>query len=75
MSGSLTALGKQGDAWRLVIEPAPEGAYLFVFQGKASAFPERDYLLEDIETAKQAALDDFGVTIDSWTAWTGASLV
>lgn len=75
MSKSLTALTTTGDAHRLVIEPAPEGAYLFVFEGSGSAFPERDYLLDDVETAKQVAIEDFGVAEGTWTAWTGASLV
>ena len=71
----LTALATTGDAYRLVIEPAPEGAYLFVFQYEQSAFPERDHLLDDVETAKHAALEEFGASAEAWTAWTGASLV
>jgi len=75
MPASLTALGTTGDAYRVVIEPAPEGAYLFVFQHEQSAFPERDHLLDDVEAAKQVALEEFGVSAEAWTAWAGESLV
>ncbi|KQY89516.1 hypothetical protein [Brevundimonas sp. Root1423] len=75
MSTSLTALATTGHAHRVVIEPAAEGAYLFVFEGDGSAFRERDYLLDDVDKAKLVALEEFGIASDSWRVWTGASLV
>jgi hypothetical protein len=74
MSAVTTSGGLTG-AWRLVIQPSPEGAYLFVFETESSAVPERDYLQDSVKEAFTQAEEDFGAALRAWTPWEGPSLV
>ncbi len=69
ISGGLTG------AWRLVIQPRPEGAYLFVFETESSPSPERDYLQDTVEEAFARAEEDSGAARRAWTPWEGPSRV
>ena len=75
MAGAVTATEGLIGACRLVIQPSPEGVYLFVFETEASVFPEQDWLQDSVEDARVQAQEDFGARPDSWTPWEGASLV
>jgi hypothetical protein len=75
MSAPLTISGSLSGAHRLVIEPAAEGVYLFVFETAESTAPERDYLQDTLEQALAQAQEDFGTPVEGWTAWEGPSLV
>ena len=75
MLRALTTTSGLTGAYRLVIEPAPEGAYLFVFETASSTVPERDYLQDTLEDARSQANEDFGAPLDDWKPWEGPSLV
>ena len=59
---------------RYVIEPSPEGFYCFVFERNDSEFPERDYLQDTRQIVKVMCEEDFGVALDQWKPFHGASL-
>ena len=75
MAGAITICGGLRGAHRLVIETRAEGAYLFVFEGEGSGFPEQDHLQDTIDQAKAQAFDDFGAPLEAWSRWDGPSLV
>ena len=56
---------------RYLIEPQPEGAYLFVWETGESEAPEQDHLLDSVQDAKEVAFEDFGVPLASWCTWEG----
>ncbi|RZJ05056.1 MAG: hypothetical protein EON89_05260 [Brevundimonas sp.] len=74
MSGAITATDNLRGAARLVIQPAKEGVYLFVFETASSQTPEQDHLQASLAEALAQAAEDFGAS-DAWTAWEGPSLV
>lgn len=75
VGGAATITEGLTGAVRLVIQPAQEGAYLFVFETESSAVPERDYLQDSVEEARAQAKEDFGALSEHWTPWEGPSLV
>ena len=75
MAGETTAARTTRGAFQVVLQPADEGAYLFVFHTESSAFPEEDYFYESAEQAREVASQDYGVTEASWMPWIGPSLI
>ncbi len=73
--GAITTTEGLAGVSRLVIQSAPEGAYLFVFEAPSSTVPERDYLQDSVGNAQAQAQEDFGALPDKWTPWEGASFV
>ncbi|MEO0440301.1 MAG: hypothetical protein AAF067_05435 [Pseudomonadota bacterium] len=59
---------------RYVIEPQPEGVYLFIFEKAGSSFPEKDFLEDSKEVVKEICKEDYGVSIESWGPYHGDSL-
>ena len=52
---------------RLLIESDGHGGfYAFAFERAESAFPEWDYLLDDIDDAKAFCLETWGAPLESW---------
>lgn len=74
MSGALTTTDGLRGAARLVIQPAADGVYLFVFETASSPAPERDYLQDRMEDALAQAAEDFGAT-GLWLPWEGSTFV
>jgi len=71
---AFTVTGGLNGACRLVVQPAPEGVYLFVFQTEGSVAPELDYLQDSLEEAFAQAMEDFGAPASGWTVWKGPVL-
>ena len=59
---------------RYLIEPHPVGVYLFIWETTESTSSDRDYLLDSVEDAKEAALEDYQVPLDSWRPFVGKSM-
>ncbi len=53
---------------RIELVQEKEGVYIFIFERSDSAFPERDYLVDDFDVAREACADDYGVPFNSWTS-------
>lgn len=51
---------------RIELVQESEGVYIFIYEHETSTFPERDYLVGDIEIAKNWCADDWGVPLISW---------
>ncbi|WP_066560404.1 hypothetical protein [Croceicoccus bisphenolivorans] len=60
-----------GPHWRIVLQPKPEGVYIFVWDTKSSSFPEWDYLENTLEIAKECCLEDYGTPASSWRPFHG----
>ena len=46
--------------FKVVLEPAPEGAYIFIYETAESKFAEKDYLQDDIADAKGFVSKNWG---------------
>ena len=53
---------------KVVLEEAPEGTYVLVYETARSSFPEKDYLQDDLESAREMCREDFGIPVSSWVA-------
>lgn len=51
---------------KIVLEVDSVGTYIYIFETARSRFPERDYLQDDLATAREICLDDYGVPLSSW---------
>lgn len=50
----------------LIEEDSVAGWYIYVYETSASKNPERDYLQDTLDLAKECCLEDFGVPLSSW---------
>ena len=53
---------------RIELVQEAEGVYIFICERADSAFPERDYLVDNFEVAHEACAEDYGVPLESWSA-------
>ncbi len=60
------ATTKPNGAHHLRIEVEDVGAYLFVWETPQSASPEKDYLQDTLEIAKEQAEEDYRVPVSAW---------
>jgi len=51
---------------KVILERYPEGVYVLVYDRPDTDNPIRDDLQDDLDMAKRACLQDFGVTEDMW---------
>lgn len=51
---------------KVVLEDTAEGTYVLIYETALSSFPEKDYLQDDLETARDFCRDDFGIPLSSW---------
>ena len=58
--------GSSSDFHRVVLEPAPEGTYILIYEASGSEHPEQDYLQDDVEDAKRFCEQDLGLGRDGW---------
>ena len=63
---ALEAIINRCDAYRVILEQCQEGVYVFIFDSVNSMNPEREYLQDSLEIAKEMALDEFGITEAMW---------
>lgn len=54
------------DYYRVILEPAVEGTYIFLYRTKQSEYPEQDYLQEDIDDAKRFCEQELHLRKDGW---------
>jgi len=52
--------------YKVVLEPAPEGTYIFIYQTSDSKFAEKDYLQDDLEDAKRFCEQELGLYKGNW---------
>jgi len=52
--------------FKVVLEPAPEGAYIFIYETAESKFAEKDYLQDDIADAKRFCEQELGLPKSGW---------
>lgn len=57
---------KMDDYYRVVLEPAAEGVYIFIFKTQASTAAELDFLQNDIQDAKRFCSEVLGLSITGW---------
>jgi hypothetical protein len=50
--------------FEIASDGSPVGFYLFVYEGTRCT---HDYVQETIESAKESAVEQFGVPLESWT--------
>jgi hypothetical protein len=60
------AYPKSKNVFRVVLEEAPEGTYVFVFESEKSIGPEKDYLQADLDMAKRSCLRKYAIDADDW---------
>ncbi len=53
---------------RIELVQESEGVYIFICESAESKFPEQDYLVDDMESAKRWCAEDYGVPVESWVA-------
>jgi hypothetical protein len=64
---ALEAILNRPGVYRIVLEEYPEGVYVLVYDSiEAPRGPRKDYLQDDWNMAKIAALEDYGITDDQW---------
>lgn len=63
---AVEAFPRNGSAFRVVLEPRMEGVYVFVYLTRESAAPEVDMLQDDLDMAKRACSDDYGIFAEDW---------
>ena len=51
---------------KVVLEPAPEGAYILVYEISSSEYPEQDCLQDDVEDAKRFCEQELGLGRNGW---------
>jgi len=51
---------------RIELVEKSEGIYVFVYEQESSQFPERDYLDDTWEIARERCVEDYGVPENSW---------
>jgi len=54
------------DFHKVVLEPAPEGTYIFIYESPQSKFAEKDYLQDDLDDAKRFCEQELGLGRDGW---------
>lgn len=57
---------KMKDFYKVILEPAPEGTYIFIYETESSKFAEKDYLQDDVEDAKRFCEQELGLRKDGW---------
>ncbi len=62
----LYAQGDFKDCRKAILDPQSVGVYLFIYETTESEFPERDYLQDDLEMAREMALEDFQIPLTAW---------
>ena len=68
MAVPLESFENDAGLYRLVLQPEGEGVYVFVFETEASAFPERDYLLDTLQDAVAWCAEQYGAAEIAWRA-------
>lgn len=63
---ALVAEVSRGGIRRVVLEQHPEGVYLLAFEDESSARPVQGHRHNDLDGAKLAALEVYGVTEAMW---------
>ena len=63
---AIEAFPRSGKAYRIVVESCPHGVSVFVYLTSTSSFPEVDMLQDDLEMAKRACFEDYGVGDADW---------
>jgi len=58
--------GNMPDFYKVVLEPAPEGTYIFIYESAQSKFAEKDYLQDDLDDAKRFCEQELGLLKGSW---------
>ena len=58
--------GEMPNFHKVVLEPAPEGTYIFIYQTAVSKFAEKDYLQDDLEDAKKFCEQELGLHTTNW---------
>ena len=66
MARALQAIVDKEGVYRVVIQQRNEGAYMYIYEREDSAYPEWDYLQDDVDMAMYACNKDYGVTRDQW---------
>lgn len=52
--------------FKVILEPAPEGTYIFVYKSAQSDCANEDYLQDNIEDAKRFCEQELGLRKDGW---------
>jgi len=63
---AVEAFPRNGSAFRVVLEPRMEGVYVFVYLTRESSAPEVDMLQDDLDMARLACKEDFGLVAEDW---------
>lgn len=51
---------------KVILQPTFEGAYIFIYKTAESEFPEKDYLLDDLDDAKRFCEQELNLAKDGW---------
>jgi hypothetical protein len=57
--------GDNSNYYRVILEPANEGTYIFTYNSAQSKFPEKD-LQDDLADAKRFCEQELGLSRDNW---------
>lgn len=66
MSSAYSANPNYKGVFKIILSRKPEGVYIYIYENANSNYPEKDYLAEDFEEAKQICLEDYGVDRVDW---------
>ena len=53
--------------YKIELVEKAEGIYVYVYERDTSEFPERDYLDDTWQMARERCLEDYAVPLESWT--------
>lgn len=59
-------IGKPSPYFRVILEPAIEGTYIFIYESYNSKFPDKDFLQGDLEDAKRFCEQEFNLNLNHW---------
>ena len=65
-SGALEGFPDRPGLYRIVLEPTPEGVYVFVWKTRESLAPEMDYLQDHFTAAFSFCSEDLDVGNIDW---------